>query len=690
MFVGYKKELKRKMGKNCEKQQNIAIVWGPKCVNATGLIRSLGERGHFVVFASTYSKIESKYTNGYLRLPKDDEAQVETLLDYIRELPSKPAIFTVDDHCNYLLDEQYELFEQYAFIPHAKGELRIVSDKSVMSQIAKESGLNVPPFEKILLSEETALSLNLPVILKPYAGYAGSKGDIHLCYTQEEVDDCMQSLREKGYQEVLAQQLLCATDQFEIGLMGIALPNGEVEIPCAIRKIRSYPEGRGSTSYAQIKREFFGVDQDALKEFVRNTGYVGIFDIEMIIDGGTAYFIEINYRNGQYGYSTTKAGYNLPANWFDGMLGNPIEKDVCIQEIFYMNEREDKLHVRDGKLSKKEWKQQFKGASAYGMYCPKDQRPYVRQYVKIPDRVWMFAEKIWHRISDLLVKEEWNVAIRHKSEKLLFEDKNTDGFIVLKNSFRYWCADPFVFSKDGKDYVFFEMYDRFQAKGLIGYREIENGKAGEMKIAYETSSHLSFPYVFEHNGEIYMMPESCGSGKLSVLKATNFPNEWQEERVLLERTVCDSVFLREKDGVYLLTQPLDTDNAVLEWYKIVNGRACACEKNPIVRGKKSSRMAGAVVDRGEKTIRVSQDCVKGYGLALDFHEVFLENDEFSEKEIARVEIKDMPADIRKKYVGMHTYNVNEQYEVIDLKNKNRIRFGNILNIFYRIFRRIKN
>ena len=58
-----------------------------------------------------------------------------------------------------------------------------------------------------------------------------------------------------------------------------------------------------------------------------------------------------------------------------------------IEEIFYINERDDKLHVRDGKISKNEWKRQFKGASAYGMYCKKDMRPYIRQYVKIPDRI---------------------------------------------------------------------------------------------------------------------------------------------------------------------------------------------------------------------------------------------------------------------------------------------------------------
>ena len=669
-------------------QQNIAIVWGPKCVNATGLIRSLGEKGYYVLFASTYPKIESKYVKGYLRLPKSDEAQVETILEYVRALPSKPAIFTVDDHCNYLLDEAYQTFEKYAFIPHAKGRLRELSDKSVMSKMAQENGLNAPAFEKVDLTGEVVLSLQFPVILKPYAGYAGSKGDIRVCATKEDADAWLQTLREKGYKEVLAQELLCDKEQFEIGLMGISLPNGEVEIPCSIRKIRSYPEGRGSTSYAQVKRDFFGVDLACLKNFIRDTGYVGIFDVEMIVDGGKPYFIEINYRNGQYGYAPTKAGYNLPANWFCGMMGKDVEKQVAVEEIFYMNEREDKLHVRDGKLSKKEWKRQFNGASAYGMYCKEDQRPYVRQYVKIPDRLTIAWKKFWYRISDLLVKEEWNVAVRPRGEQLLFENKDTKGFVVLKNNLRYWCADPFVFSKDGKDYVFFEMYDRFKAKGVIGYREITAGKIGKMKKAYETSSHLSFPNIFTYNGGVYMMPESCGNGKLSVLRAVQFPDKWEESQVVLEKRVCDSVFLSTKDKVYLLTQPMDLEESVLECYEVIDGRASKGET--IVKGKKYARMAGAIIQKDGESIRVSQDCVKGYGLAIDFHKICeCNNEKYSEETLQRVEIADMPKEQRKKYVGLHTYNLSERYEAIDLKNQSRVRFGNVINIFYRIVRKLK-
>ena len=51
------------------------------------------------------------------------------------------------------------------------------------------------------------------------------------------------------------------------------------------------------------------------------------------------------------------------------------------------------------------------------------------------------------------------------------------------------------------------MFDRLKSKGVIGYREIDREKVGEMKIAYEANRHLSFPFIFKHEENYYIMPE---------------------------------------------------------------------------------------------------------------------------------------------------------------------------------------
>lgn len=411
-----------------------AIVIGSKGVNAVGLIRSLGEGCVDVTFVSTYSKIESKYTKEYLRLPDNKKKWLALLQKYGQISKEKVGMFPTDDDTAFWIDENYETLQEYFIVPHAKEKMRMLADKSVMSEIAKKAELNVPDFIKLSLSESERKN-QYPIILKPYAGYAGSKGDILICHNDNEYTNAIQILRKQGYKEVLLQQLLDDPEQEEIGLMGMALKNGQVVIPGIIHKIRSYPTGKGSTSYARFSSDMSEINEEKIKQFVSATGYVGIFDIEMIKAYGRYWFIEINYRNGQYGYTPTAAGYNLPVNWLYGMKNEKVEKCNNLQEIYYINERDDYRHVKEGTINKKEWLKEFHAASAYGIYCPGDQRPFIRQYVKIPDRVIIKGNKLKSNIKDLLFREEWKIAIRKKEDKSLWEKGGeSKEFTVLPNT----------------------------------------------------------------------------------------------------------------------------------------------------------------------------------------------------------------------------------------------------------------
>ena len=55
-----------------------------------------------------------------------------------------------------------------------------------------------------------------------------------------------------------------------------------------------------------------------------------------------------------------------------------------------------------------------------------------------------------------LYAESWNVAWRKQGVGSILKDKKTE-FTVIKNSFRYWAADPFLFEYEGKKYIFAEL-----------------------------------------------------------------------------------------------------------------------------------------------------------------------------------------------------------------------------------------
>lgn len=672
------------------KSKSGAIVLGSKGVNATGLIRSLGISGIAVTFASKYSKIESKYTTDYLHLSEDDSKWLETLVEYGKKGKQRCAIFSSDDEAALWLDKNYEVLQKYFIVPNAKGKLSYIADKSVMNQLAKKAGLNVPAFSKISLEKYNG-KVEYPVILKPYAGYAGSKGDILICKNELEFTKAVKKLIELGYTEVMLQQFLDDLNQEEIGLMGMVLSNGKVVIPGIIHKIRSYPTGRGSTSYARFSPNLSDIDLKKIEDFVSATGYVGLFDIEMMNSNGKYWFIEINFRNGQYGYTPTAAGYNLPGNWCRGMKGEEIDTLDKIKELYYINERDDFQHVKQGKIALKDWMGEFRGARAYGMFCPGDQRPFIRQYVKIPDRVVIKWNRVKNLLKDLLIKEEWNIAIRSRKDciPLWKEGGVKEPFKVLRNTVRYWAADPFIIEEKGKDYLFFEMFDRFLGKGVIGCREISDGKIGKMKIVYKADKHLSFPFVFKYNNEFYMLPEYSEGKCLPLLKAIKFPDKWEVICSWMERKrVVDTALVEYNSNNYLFTQELKDGYSAgtLDIYTREKNNWEKHEKSPVINSYSNSRLGGKVFKYGENLIRVSQDCKTEYGKKLHFNLISnLSKREYEESMIGTVDINQIKVETRKRFIGIHTYNFNEGYEVIDLKNESKIKLGNILNIIYRIF-----
>lgn len=293
-------------------------------------------------------------------------------------------------------------------------------------------------------------------------------------------------------------------------------------------------------------------------------------------------------------------------------------------------------------------------------------------------------------------KVEWCLAFRKRNSKLLFESpKDMSNFTVIKNSLRYWCADPFIIRKDDYNYVFFEMYDRLKRKGAIGYRKIDsNGKISPMKKVFEDSCHLSYPFIFEKEGNYYIVPESNGKKQLYLLKAVSFPNQWEINKILLnEVRLVDTTFLKYDGQVYMFTTPIVDDNISLLSVSKVYNSIIDREKVaiPVLKDKSRARMAGSFIDAGN-LIRVSQNCSRTYGGGIVFSEISLQKDHFSEKIISMIDGNGLWVAGR-RFDGIHTYNCNEEYEVIDLKTENKFNliecFGFLRNKVTSLFRKLK-
>lgn len=90
-------------------------------------------------------------------------------------------------------------------------------------------------------------------------------------------------------------------------------------------------------------------------------------------------------------------------------------------------------------------------------------------------------------------------------------------------------ADPFGLWRDGRLHLFAEAYDYRTRRGVIAVQiyDVELRLLDQQTVLSEPW-HLSYPFVFEADGETWMLPEAHRSGTLSLYRAKAFPAVWEK------------------------------------------------------------------------------------------------------------------------------------------------------------------
>ena len=276
-----------------------------------------------------------------------------------------------------------------------------------------------------------------------------------------------------------------------------------------------------------------------------------------------------------------------------------------------------------------------------------------------------------------LKKDHWHIAFKMENEKK---------FHLLRNTLFYWVADPFLYKYKGEWYLFAELFYYKKNKGVIGYSKFSNGKFEPWEIALEEPWHLSFPYIVEYNGKIYMCPEGYERGNYYAYESGDFPKVWKKVGNIMEdgSLYVDCHFSCIKEMVYFFAYKMNPENhqaGILSLYYLRDKTFYELQKIDT----RYPRAGGAIFQSGDKLIRTAQDCEGDYGKGLVFFEITLRENLYQEKLIEKIYADMIEIDSEKKFCGIHTYNVCEGMQVIDLKTKDI----NIVEIFYRIVRKIK-
>lgn len=264
----------------------------------------------------------------------------------------------------------------------------------------------------------------------------------------------------------------------------------------------------------------------------------------------------------------------------------------------------------------------------------------------------------------------WFMAYRTNSKLFVPQNESfvRDGFRVVDAPADRFFADPFAITVARRSYIFFEDYLYREGKGVISVIEIDSkGEAGPCHRVLERPYHLSYPFVFEHEGQVYMIPETMDAHRIELYRALDFPFRWELIHVLRENVDAVDTTLYVQDGVfYYFTNIAErgvTPNDLLYLFctDSLTGRWYPHPANPVCSDVRQSRAAGKLFQKNGRLIRPAQDCSHRYGYACQLNEVHtLSTTEFRESPVARIEPDWFPG-----LIGTHTINSDDAIEVID-------------------------
>ena len=263
-------------------------------------------------------------------------------------------------------------------------------------------------------------------------------------------------------------------------------------------------------------------------------------------------------------------------------------------------------------------------------------------------------------------RTKWYLAIRQRDSGRRFDDPSN--YQLMPSTDDRFYADPFLVEKDGKTFLFFEDFRYATGRAVISCCELQpDGTPGLPVEVLNRSYHLSYPFVFEHDGEMYMIPETKENMMVELYRATSFPTEWTAAGVLLRDIhAVDATIQKIGEKFWMFAgvsngRYSNSDELCLFFADALTGPWRPHRNNPVLSDVRRSRPAGALFYDEGRLIRPSQDCGKAYGYALVFSEVLTLNEtEYEERQIGRLD----PSMIT-GCVGIHTYNRTEQFEVVD-------------------------
>jgi hypothetical protein len=186
------------------------------------------------------------------------------------------------------------------------------------------------------------------------------------------------------------------------------------------------------------------------------------------------------------------------------------------------------------------------------------------------------------------------------------------------------AADPFLVEDGSNLWLFYEDIVPPKGFGRLAVLPALDPQA-EPRVILEKPYHLSYPFVFKHDGAWWMIPESGANRSVDLYRARAFPYEWEHIRTLMSGyRLADATPIFHHGLWYFFTCTWLAGRAqagLLFTAESLESTWRLHPSSPLTLDSAEARGAGPVFQQEGRMYRPVQDCLTKYGYAITFREI---------------------------------------------------------------------
>ncbi len=271
-------------------------------------------------------------------------------------------------------------------------------------------------------------------------------------------------------------------------------------------------------------------------------------------------------------------------------------------------------------------------------------------------------------------REGWNVGVMALTPPTLLEGGLSQApcWLFTDIGGRHH-ADPFLLQNNHRLFVLCERFDWEIGRGEIvagELIEIESGwRLVDVRSVLKAQSyHYSYPCLLQHDGEVFMIPETANRGRVELYRARRVPDDWVREATLLDGFAGIDATPFHAGGRFWMFAgrrgPRENSELHAFHAPALTGPWRPVQTEPVVLDAGHARMAGNIISWQDSLIRPAQDCRGTYGRRIVWRKIgLLEETAYREETIAVIE----PLRAGAYNQGLHTINFAAGIAVIDGK-----------------------